>query len=101
MVWSLWHVVAGSTAVGASPGLLQAAVVRVSLGLGAAVSMLPAGIGIADGTALGVALLYGIATPLAITTLAVLRVLTVGLPLLVGVLAWLINPRPPSQPTTP
>jgi uncharacterized protein (TIRG00374 family) len=101
IVWSLWHVVGGPTVFGATPGLLQAAVVRVSLGLGAVVSMLPAGIGIADGTAFGVALLYGVATPVAIATVAVCRVFTVGLPLLVGVLAWLINTPSPSQRTTP
>ena len=75
--------------------------VRVSLGLGAVLSMLPAGIGVADGTALGVALLYGIKLPLAITTLVVLRVCTIGLPLAVGGLAWLVPPLNTAQDPTP
>ena len=101
LVWSLWQVMGAASAGTTSPGLLQAAVVRVSLGLGAVLSMLPAGIGVADGTALGVALLFGIKLPLAITTLVVFRVCTIVLPLAVGGLAWLVPPVTTAQDPIP
>lgn len=90
LVWSLWQAVGGPAE--SRPGLLAAAVVRVSLGMGAVLSLLPVGLGIADSTALGMALLVGVSTPLALTTLVVLRLFTVALPLAVGGLAWWVAP---------
>lgn len=94
LVWSFWRT-AGSFG-DMNLGLLQAAVIRVSLGLGAVLSMLPAGLGISDGTVLGVALVLGMSSPLMLATLLIIRFFTVALPLSVGALAWLIPRRFPS-----
>lgn len=66
--------------------LPQAAVIRTAMALGGVLSFLPAGVGTAEATAIGLAVAFGINRSAALAVILVLRVCTVLLPTAVGVL---------------
>jgi len=66
--------------------LTQAAVIRTAMALGGVLSFLPAGIGTTEATAIGLAVAFGVARPAALAVTLVLRLATVLLPTLVGLL---------------
>jgi hypothetical protein len=66
--------------------LTQAAVIRTAMALGGVLSFLPAGVGTAEATAIGLAVAFGVDRSAALAVILVLRVCTVLLPTAVGVL---------------
>jgi glycosyltransferase 2 family protein len=66
--------------------LTQAAVIRTAMALGGVLSFLPAGVGTAEATAIGLAVAFGVDRSAALAVTLVLRVCTVLLPTAVGVL---------------
>ena len=64
--------------------LTQAAVIRTAMALGGVLSFLPAGVGTAEATAIGLAVAFGVDRPTALAVTLVLRVCTVLLPTAVG-----------------
>ncbi len=64
--------------------LSQAAVIRTAMALGGVLSFLPAGVGTAEATAIGLAVAFGVERPAALAVTLVLRVCTVLLPTAVG-----------------
>ncbi len=64
--------------------LTQAAVIRTAMALGGVLSFLPAGVGTAEATAIGLAVAFGVDRPAALAVTLVLRVCTVLLPTAVG-----------------
>ena len=82
---NLWHAVA---AIPLTPSFLRAALLaRVGMGISGVLSMLPAGIGVADGAGVGLALIEGLPFMDALLATAILRLLTLGVPMAVGWLA--------------
>jgi uncharacterized membrane protein YbhN (UPF0104 family) len=67
--------------------LTQAAVIRTAMALGGVLSFLPAGVGTAEATAIGLAVAFGVDRPAALAVTLVLRVCTVLLPTAVGLVA--------------
>jgi len=80
LFWFLWH------SIGSSVGLRPAVVVRVAMGLAGVLSLFPGGLGVGDGTALGISLLYGITPEQAIGATFLFRLLTLGYPMTFGLL---------------
>ncbi len=64
--------------------LQQASVIRTAMALGGALSILPAGLGTSEATAIGLAIGFGIARPAALAATLILRLATVAYPALVG-----------------
>ena len=79
-------------ALGSDLSLHQAAVIRTATGLGGVISLLPAGLGTSEATSIGLAMLYGADRSQALAVTLLLRVCTLVIPCLVGVLA-LMNGR--------
>ena len=82
---NLWHALA---ALPFSPSLLRAALLaRVGMGISGVLSMLPAGIGVADSAGVGLALIAGLPFMDAVLATAILRLLTLIVPMALGWLA--------------
>ncbi|MFM8526212.1 MAG: lysylphosphatidylglycerol synthase transmembrane domain-containing protein [Cyanobacteriota bacterium] len=64
--------------------LQQATVVRTAMALGGVLSILPAGLGTSEATAIGLAIGFGVARPAALAATLILRLATVAYPALVG-----------------
>ncbi len=64
--------------------LSQAAVIRTAMALGGVLSFLPAGVGTTEATAIGLAVAFGAGRPSALAATLVLRLATVVLPTVVG-----------------
>ena len=64
--------------VGSRAGLGAAVVVRVMMGLSGVMSLLPAGLGVGDGTALGLSLLYGLNPDQAFGSILLFRLFSLG-----------------------
>ena len=79
-------------ALGTDLSLHQAAVIRTATGLGGVISLLPAGLGTSEATSIGLAMLYGADRSQALAVTLLLRLCTLVIPCLVGVLA-LMNGR--------
>ncbi|MFM8258452.1 MAG: lysylphosphatidylglycerol synthase transmembrane domain-containing protein [Vulcanococcus sp.] len=73
--------------LGASLSLQQTAVIRTATGLGGVLSLLPAGLGTSEATAIGLAMAYGAPRSEALAATLLLRVATVAVPCLVGLVA--------------
>lgn len=80
------------SALGSGIDLRQAAVIRTTTSLGGLLSLLPAGLGTSEATAIGLALLYGANHTQALAATLMLRISTLAVPCLVGVLALLRQP---------
>jgi uncharacterized membrane protein YbhN (UPF0104 family) len=70
----------------------HSAVIRTATGLGGVVSLLPAGLGTSEATAIGLAMLYGSGRTEALAVTLLLRIATVAFPSLVGIAALLRQP---------
>jgi uncharacterized protein (TIRG00374 family) len=79
-------------ALGVAIDWRQAAVIRTATGLGGVVSLLPAGLGTSEATAIGLAMLYGAGRSQALAATLVLRLCTLALPCLIGVVALMRQP---------
>ena len=79
-------------ALGVAIDWRQAAVIRTATGLGGVVSLLPAGLGTSEATAIGLAMLYGAGRSQALAATLVLRLCTLALPCLLGVVALMRQP---------
>jgi len=64
--------------------LQQATVIRTAMALGGVLSILPAGLGTSEATAIGLAIGFGVARPAALAATLILRLATVAYPCLVG-----------------
>lgn len=64
--------------------LQQATVMRTAMALGGVLSILPAGLGTSEATAIGLAIGFGVARPAALTATLILRLATVAYPALLG-----------------
>jgi uncharacterized protein (TIRG00374 family) len=80
------------SALGVAIDWRQAAVIRTATGLGGVVSLLPAGLGTSEATAIGLAMLYGAGRSQALAATLVLRLCTLALPCLIGVVALMRQP---------
>ncbi|MEB3105124.1 MAG: lysylphosphatidylglycerol synthase transmembrane domain-containing protein [Cyanobacteriota bacterium] len=78
--------------LGSELSLTHTAVIRTATALGGVVSLLPAGLGTSEATAIGLAMAYGAGRPQALAATLVLRVATLALPCLVGILSLLRQP---------
>lgn len=67
----------------------QTAVIRTATGLGGVVSLLPAGLGTSEATAIGLAMAYGADRGEALAATLVLRFATLAIPCAIGVIALL------------
>ncbi|NBW62808.1 MAG: UPF0104 family protein [Synechococcaceae bacterium WB4_1_0192] len=76
-------------ALGSPLTLQQTAVIRTATGLGGVLSLLPAGLGTSEATAIGLAMAYGAPRSVALAATLVLRVATVAVPCLVGLVSLL------------
>jgi len=76
-------------ALGSPLSLHQTAVIRTATGLGGVLSLLPAGLGTSEATAIGLAMAYGAGRSEALAATLMLRIATLAVPCLVGVLALL------------
>ena len=76
-------------ALGSPLSLRQTAVIRTATGLGGVLSLLPAGLGTSEATAIGLAMAYGAGRSEALAATLMLRIATLAVPCLVGVLALL------------
>lgn len=74
-------------ALGTSLSLHQTAVIRTATGLGGVLSLLPAGLGTSEATAIGLAMAYGAGRSDALAATLMLRFATLAVPCLVGVMA--------------
>jgi uncharacterized membrane protein YbhN (UPF0104 family) len=79
----------------------QAAVIRTATGLGGVVSLLPAGLGTSEATSIGLAMLYGAGHSQALAVTLVLRLCTLALPCLIGVVALMRQPDLSRRKTMP
>ena len=79
-------------ALGVAIDWREAAVIRTATGLGGVVSLLPAGLGTSEATAIGLAMLYGAGRSQALAATLVLRLCTLALPCLLGVVALMRQP---------
>jgi len=85
LLWFLWH------CLGSSVGLHAAVVVRVAMGMAGVLSLFPGGLGVGDGTALGLSLLYGLKPEQAIGATLIFRLLTLAYPVGLGLIALAIH----------
>jgi uncharacterized membrane protein YbhN (UPF0104 family) len=76
-------------ALGTSMGWPQAAVIRTATGLGGVLSLLPAGLGTSEATAIGLAVAYGAGRSDALAVTLMLRFATLAVPCLLGVVILL------------
>ena len=74
-------------ALGTSLSLHQTAVIRTATGLGGVLSLLPAGLGTSEATAIGLAMAYGAGRSDALAATLMLRFATLAVPCLLGVIA--------------
>ena len=74
-------------ALGTSLSLHQTAVIRTATGVGGVLSLLPAGLGTSEATAIGLAMAYGAGRSDALAATLMLRFATLAVPCLVGVMA--------------
>jgi uncharacterized membrane protein YbhN (UPF0104 family) len=88
LLHGIWQVIAVHP-----PAPMAAVMVRVSMGLSGFVSLLPAGLGVTDGTGIGLSLLYGLSSAQALVATGLLRLLLIGYPLVLGWLNCLLVPR--------
>ena len=79
-------------ALGVDLSLHQTAVIRTATGLGCVNSLLPAGLGTSEAPSIGLAMLYGAARSQALAVTLLLRLCTLAIPCLVGVLALVRQP---------
>ena len=79
-------------ALGVDLSLHQTAVIRTATGLGGVISLLPAGLGTSEATSIGLAMLYGANRSQALAVTLLLRLCTLAIPCLVGVLALVRQP---------
>lgn len=87
LFYGIWQLIADHP-----PALMTAVMVRVAMGLSGFVSLLPAGLGVTDGTGVGLLLFYGMSLQQALAATALFRMLLIGYPLLLGCLACLTVP---------
>ncbi|MCP9783296.1 flippase-like domain-containing protein [Cyanobium sp. WKJ7-Wakatipu] len=87
LLYGIWQVISDQP-----PAPMAAVLVRVVMGLSGFVSLLPAGLGVTDGTGVGLLLLYGLSTRQALVATALLRLLLIGFPLVLGWLAYVSAP---------
>ena len=80
------------TQLGAAMSLEHAGVIRTATSLGGVLSLLPAGLGTSELTSVGLAMLYGANQSQALAATLVLRLATLLLPSLVGVLSLWCQP---------
>ena len=78
--------------VGAAVGFEQAGVIRTATSLGGVLSLLPAGLGSSEITSLGLAMVFGANQGQALAATVVLRLATLLLPSLVGVISLALQP---------
>jgi len=78
--------------LGSTLTLHQTAVIRTATALGGVLSLLPAGLGTSEATAIGLAMAYGAGRSEALAATLVLRVATLAVPCLVGVLSLVLQP---------
>lgn len=78
--------------LGCSISLPHAAVIRTAMAIGGVLSLLPAGLGTSEATAIGLSMAYGASRGEALAATLVLRVATLAVPCAVGVLALLRQP---------
>lgn len=76
-------------ALGTPMGWPQAAVIRTATGLGGVLSLLPAGLGTSEATAIGLAVAYGAGRSDALAVTLMLRFATLAVPCLLGVVILL------------
>ena len=74
-------------ALGTSLSLHQTAVIRTATGLGGVLSLLPAGLGTSEATAIGLAMAYGAGRSDALAATLMLRFATLALPTVIGLTA--------------
>ena len=79
-------------ALGVELSLHQTAVIRTATGLGGVISLLPAGLGTSEATSIGLAMLYGADRSQALAVTLLLRLCTLAIPCLMGVLALMRQP---------
>ena len=79
-------------ALGVELSLHQTAVIRTATGLGGVISLLPAGLGTSEATSIGLAMLYGADRSQALSVTLLLRLCTLAIPCLMGVLALMRQP---------
>jgi len=72
-------------ALGTPLSLQQTAVIRTATGLGGVLSLLPAGLGTSEATAIGLAMAYGAGRADALAATLMLRFATLAVPCLLGV----------------
>ncbi|MEI8251802.1 MAG: lysylphosphatidylglycerol synthase transmembrane domain-containing protein [Synechococcus sp. ELA057] len=72
--------------------LHQTAVIRTAAALGGVLSLLPAGLGTSEATAIGLAMAYGADRSEALAATLVLRVATLAVPCLAGLLCLVLQP---------
>lgn len=87
-----WLLMAVYGALGAPMDWHQTAVIRTATGLGGVISLLPAGLGTSEATSIGLAMLYGADRSQALAVTLLLRLCTLALPCLIGVLALVRQP---------
>lgn len=75
--------------LGAPLSLHQTAVIRTATGLGGVLSLLPAGLGTSEATAIGLAMAYGAGRSEALAATLMLRFSTLAVPCVVGITALL------------
>ena len=75
--------------LGLSLGLHQTSVIRTAMALGGVISLLPAGLGTSEATAIGLAMAYGAGRSEALAATLVLRFATLAVPCGLGVLSLL------------
>jgi len=73
------------SSLGSSLSLHQTAVIRTATGLGGVLSLLPAGLGTSEATAIGLAIAYGAGRSEALAATLMLRFATLAVPCLLGV----------------
>jgi len=76
-------------ALGTPLSLNQSAVIRTATGLGGVISLLPAGLGTSEATAIGLAMAFGASRPSALAATLMLRFSTLAVPCLIGVITLL------------
>ena len=86
-----WLLMAVYGALGTPMNLHQTAVIRTATGLGGVISLLPAGLGTSEATSIGLAMLYGADRSQALAITLLLRLCTLALPCLIGMVALVLQ----------
>ena len=79
------------SSLGTSISLPHTAVIRTAMAIGGVLSLLPAGIGTSEATAIGLAMAYGADRSTALAATLVLRVATLAVPCSIGLVALLLQ----------